>query len=82
LVTVQIDASGDKARDILRIRRIYGMLISYPGNDRFTFYMTEGKRGHLLEFPNETTGINEELQTRLFDLLGTENVRIEEITYQ
>ncbi|MCH7663373.1 MAG: DNA polymerase III subunit alpha, partial [Chloroflexi bacterium] len=34
LVTVQIDTSGDKARDILRIRRIYGMLISYPGNDR------------------------------------------------
>jgi hypothetical protein len=81
MVTVHIDGSGDHARDILRIRRIYGMLISYPGNDRFTFQVTERQRSHMLEFPNDTTGINEELQSRLFDLLGSEKVRVEEITY-
>ncbi|MDH3943899.1 MAG: hypothetical protein OEV06_07405, partial [Anaerolineae bacterium] len=82
LATIFIRSSGDNARDILRIRRIYGMLISYPGNDRFSFYVNESKHGHFLEFPNDTTNLNDELQSRLEDLLGRENVQIEDITFQ
>ncbi|MBW8011787.1 MAG: DNA polymerase III subunit alpha [Chloroflexi bacterium] len=82
MVTLFLRSSGDKARDVLRIRRIFGMLIRNPGNDRFAFYVNEKKQGRLLEFPNDTTGLNDELQKKLINTLGAENVRIEEITYQ
>jgi hypothetical protein len=82
MVTVVMRSSGDKARDNLRIRRIYGTFISYPGNDRFAFYVLEGKRGYLLEFPNDTTGYCKELHSHLVTIAGVENVRVEPITFQ
>jgi hypothetical protein len=81
MVRVVLRSSGDRARDILRIRRIYGMLISYPGSDRFAFYVIENGRGYLMEFPNDTTGLNEELSARLSNIVGVENVQVEPITY-
>lgn len=82
MVTVVLRSSGDKTRDNLRIRRIYGTFISYPGNDRFAFYVFEGKRGYLLEFPNDTTGFCNELHSHLATIAGVENVRVEPITFQ
>jgi hypothetical protein len=67
---------------VLRIRRIHGTLMSYPGNDRFAFQVFERSRGYLVEFPNFTTGLCPELVTRLNLLVGSENVRIEKITFQ
>ena len=58
------------------------MLISYPGNDRFAFYVIERNRGYRLEFPNDTTNINGELRSRLENLISIENVIIEPITFQ
>jgi hypothetical protein len=58
------------------------MLISYPGDDRFAFYVIERKRGYRFEFPNDTTLINDELRARLETLVGTENIIIEPITFQ
>ena len=82
MLRMVLRSSGDKARDILRIRRIHGMLISYPGKDRFAFYVIEGSKGYLMEFPNDTIGIGDELMARMTSLLGAENLRVEEITYQ
>jgi DNA polymerase-3 subunit alpha len=82
MITVVLRSLDDKARDILRIRRIHGMLISYPGNDQFALYVIERSRGYRLEFPNDTTGINEELLARLEGIVGKENVIVEPITYQ
>jgi hypothetical protein len=64
-------------RDVLRLRRIHGIITSYPGNDRFAFQVFEGSRGYLLEFPNATAGITEELIEKLQQLVGAENVRVE-----
>ena len=82
MITIVLRARGDKARDILRMRRIYGMLISYPGNDRFAFYVVERDSGYRFEFPNDTTSFSDELLTRLEDLVGVGNVIVESITYQ
>jgi hypothetical protein len=82
MVTVVLRASGDKMRDILRIRRIHGTLISSPGTDRFAFYIVEAGRNYSLEFPNFTTGVSEDLLGRLKAMVGVENVRVEKITIQ
>ncbi|MGH2582431.1 MAG: DNA polymerase III subunit alpha [Anaerolineales bacterium] len=81
LATIYLRSKGDKFRDILHMRRVHGALISYPGNDRFTFYVFEGRSGYLLEFPNESTDLNEDLIARLEELVGENNLRIEDINY-
>jgi hypothetical protein len=57
-------------------------MISQPGNDRFAFHIFEHGRGHLLEFPNLTTGICPELLDQVKTLVGSDNIRIESITFQ
>jgi len=82
MVTVVMRASGDKTRDVLRLRRIHGTVMSFPGNDRFAFHVFERNRGYLLEFPNFTTGVCSDLIAKLQFLVGSENVRVEPITFQ
>jgi len=80
MITVVMRTCGDKVRDNLRLRQAYGTLISYPGNDKFAFQVFEGGRGYLIEFPNFTTGLCAELLTRLQEIVGNDNVRVEPIT--
>jgi DNA polymerase-3 subunit alpha len=82
MITIVLRTMGDKVRDNLRIRQIFGTVISYPGNDRFAFHIFENGHGHLLEFPNLTTGVCPELIARLHGMVGPQNVRIEPITFQ
>ena len=81
MVTIYLRSKGDKARDILAIRRVHGALISYPGNDRFAFYVFEGRSGYLLDFPNDSTDLNEGLLARLEDMVGANNLRVEPILF-
>lgn len=81
MITVVLRSTGDKVRDNLRMRQVYGALISYPGNDRFAFLVYERGRGFQIEFPNFTTGWNRELQTRLQKLLGADNITIDTIKF-
>jgi DNA polymerase-3 subunit alpha len=82
MATIVMRSLGDKNRDILRMRRVYGMLISEPGEDRFAFYVIESERGYRLEFPNDTTDLTEDMLRRIEDLMGKENVIVEPITLQ
>jgi DNA polymerase III subunit alpha len=82
MITVFFRTTGDKTRDVLRLRRIHGIITSYPGNDRFAFHVFERGRAYLLEFPNFTVGHCPELISRLNALIGPENIRVEKITFQ
>ncbi|HAE60287.1 MAG TPA: hypothetical protein DCG54_12475, partial [Anaerolineae bacterium] len=82
IITIYLRPGGDQTRDRRRIKNVYGILISHPGKDRFSFYVTEEGRGHLIDFPNDSTRICVEMLDRLKKLLGSEDWRIEEIQYQ
>ena len=79
LVTVTIKASGEKDRDMRRIRRVHGLLNSFPGRDRFCFLVFEHGYRHLLDFPNDSTNVNTELIGQLSELVGRDNIRVENI---
>ena len=81
MLTVVLRSSPDKTRDVLRLRRIHGIIMTYPGDDRFAIQVYEKGRGYLLEFPNSTTGITQELLDRLHGLVGVENIRVDVITF-
>jgi DNA polymerase-3 subunit alpha len=81
LVTVIIKNQGDTMRDKLRLRQVYGTLISYPGKDRFVFQIIENDISHLLEFPNASTKISKILMNQLRDMVGRDNVQIEKYLF-
>ena len=70
MLTVVLRQTGDTTRDILRLRRIHGMITSNPGKDRFAFHVFERNRFHLLEFPNSPIEIRQELVDLLISLRG------------
>jgi DNA polymerase-3 subunit alpha len=80
MVTVYLRPGTDKLRDNLRLRQAYGILISYPGNDRFALQIYERNRGYRIEFPNFTTSVCSELIGRLNTLVGVDNVVVEKLT--
>lgn len=77
LITLVIRNRGDKMRDKLLLRQVYGTLISYPGEDRFVFQILENDQVHLLEFPEATTRLSKQLLNQLRDILGVKNVQYE-----
>jgi DNA polymerase III subunit alpha len=82
MITIVLRSMGDKMRDNLRIRQVYGTLITYPGNDRFAFQVYERGRGYLVEFPNFTTGLCPDLLNRLKEFVQAENIKVEPLTFQ
>jgi len=81
LITVILKNRGDTMRDKLRLRQVYGTLISYPGDDRFAFQIIEHDQAHLLEFPNASTKVTKALIKQLRDMLGRENVQVEKYLF-
>jgi hypothetical protein len=81
-ITITLRSTGDKERDKRRIKTLYGTLISYHGRDKFSFQIFESGKGHLIDFPNDTTRVCPELLERLKKLMGEEAWRVEEITFQ
>ena len=64
------------------IKAIYGTLISFHGRDKFSFQIFESGKGHLIDFPGDTTRICPELLARLKKVVGDESWRIEPILLQ
>jgi DNA polymerase-3 subunit alpha len=79
LITITLTASGEKERDVRRMKRIHGLINSYPGDDRFCFLVYERGRQHLLDFPNDTTAATHELLDKLVELVGQENIQVETV---
>ena len=82
LLTVRLASTGDTQRDARRMRRVHGLLLSYPGVDRFVFHVFEASRQYHLEFPNSTTGFCKDLFTQLTILLGEGMVAVERLRLQ
>ena len=82
MITISLRSTGDKRRDVHRLRRIYGELVANPGNDHFAFRIVEAGRVYMLEFPNNTTGYSPQLHERLAQMVGEENLRVEMIPIQ
>ena len=51
MVTIVLRSTGERERDVRRLKCIHGALMSSPGIDKFAFHVFEGGRRYLLEFP-------------------------------
>jgi DNA polymerase III subunit alpha len=75
---VTIPRSADMERTIRRLGYVYDVLVSYPGDDRFSLYVENGGRGRIqIQFPNNSTGHCVELEQKLRELLGAGTLQVE-----
>ena len=81
-ITILLRPTGDQERDKRRIRILHSTMTSFKGRDRFSFHIFEGGKGHLIDFPNDTTRVCPEVLARLKKLMGEESWQVEEITFQ
>lgn len=77
-MTIVINASGKKDCDIRRMKQVFGILHTSPGEDKFTFVCQENGKEVELDFPNHYIRITPDLIQRVHEIVGDENVRIEE----
>lgn len=77
ILVVRLKSSGSKSRDIRKIRQVYGVLTSIPGNDRFAFICQENGDSVRMDFPNDRTHICESLTRELDGIVGKMNISIE-----
>jgi DNA polymerase III subunit alpha len=82
MLTLTLRSTGDKDRDARRLRRVHGLLLSYPGKDRFAFHVYEAARHYYLEFPNATTGYGPDLHAQIVTMLGEGHLRVEPLRFQ
>jgi len=76
LLKIYVHASGEKTRDKLRLNRILGLLNACPGQDRFALVCVENGHSFVIDFPNNTTGINQHLLDQVKLIVGAENISV------
>ena len=59
------------------MRRVYNLLHSYEGDDRFSLYLISNGRRVQLDFPNATTEYCSALEAALIEMLGAGALRVE-----
>jgi DNA polymerase III subunit alpha len=73
---VVISRSGDSSLDASRVGEVHHLLASYPGPDRFCFLVKARGETLQLDFPNDTTTLDDMMIAQLKDLHGVESVQV------
>jgi len=76
LAKVVISRSGDSLVDASRVGEVHHLLASYPGPDRFCFLIKARGETLQLDFPNDTTTLDDMMIAQLKDLRGVESVQV------
>ncbi len=80
LLTIIIKREPDNPIEsiIRKMKRVHGLITSYPGRDQFAFLIKEGGKTNLVEFPDTMTNICEELLSKIRKEIGEKNIQIED----
>jgi len=73
---ITLPRSDDHEQDVVRLGQVYHLLLSFPGQDRFSLYVNRGVRRVQLDFPNATTHYCPGLLNRLQEMLGPGSVQV------
>jgi len=76
-IQVKIPRTGNAGGDFRLLSAVHELLVSFSGEDRFTFLLANGPNGdQLLEFPNHSTHYCPELGQKLAALVGPDMVEV------
>lgn len=74
---IRLISSGLPERDKRRLKQIFGLVTSIPGDDHFALECKENGSSYLFEFPNSTTAISDALMRELSAMVGEDNIYLE-----
>lgn len=77
-INVHIPRTNNPKHDRLKLRRIHGTFIGYPGEDTFSIVIEGGNKAQVMDFPNHTTGMCEALMAELSEVVPVDDIRIHE----
>ncbi|MBC6937575.1 MAG: DNA polymerase III subunit alpha [Chloroflexi bacterium] len=75
-VMVYFQRSGDADKDRRKLRRLHGLLLQYPGQDRFSIVVEGRGQAFTMEFPNHTTDYCDDLVAELSSVVGENNIEV------
>ncbi len=80
LLSVIITSASNENPEVMirKMKRIHGLITSYPGRDKFAFIIQEKGKVNLIEFPDTKINVCEELLARVRRETGPENVQVEQ----
>ncbi len=61
-----------------RVKRLIGIVSSYPGRDRFSLVIKENGKVYLVDYPDVHTNICDDMMSRLTEILGEDNIQVED----
>jgi len=82
VITLVMRASDDRQRDIRKLKKLQGFLLSHPGSDHFIVEVIDSGQVTVLDFPNSSTHITNELMEQLEEMLGYGNIRVSPVVLQ
>jgi DNA polymerase-3 subunit alpha len=75
---ISLPRTQDLAHLTRRLGQVYDLLMSFPGEDRFSLCVENGGQGKLqIDFPNDTTHHCPQLEQRLRALVGAGTITVE-----
>jgi DNA polymerase-3 subunit alpha len=74
---IRISTSADAGADIILLRRVVDTLKQFPGNDEVQLAIVSGEEITKLELPDSATGYCPELHRQLAELVGEQDLFIE-----
>lgn len=75
-IMVYFERSSDPDKDRRRLRKLHGIMVSYPGRDRFSIVIETPNKPIQMDFPNHTTGYCPALVNDLSTVVGIRNVEV------
>ena len=76
-IAVILDAGNNPDKDSRKLKRIYNVLVTYPGVDQFKIIIRRGQSSTPLTFPGQTTDICAALRDELRTIVGGDDCLIE-----
>ena len=77
-VIVRVEPNAQPGSSGRRIRRLHGLVSSYPGEDHVAFMIIEAGQVYLVDFPNVKTHVCNDLLNKLREQVGSDNIQIED----
>ena len=77
-IDIRFYKSDDPERDRRKLQRIHRAFIAHPGKNTFSLHIDNGSRITIVDFPNHTTGYSDDLMHELVDIVGEDNIHVED----
>ena len=76
-IEIILNSCGSKEKDTRKLKNVFGILTSIPGEDQFSFTCKENGKAYRIDFPNNKTSVSDALIQQISGMVGENNILVE-----